>query len=718
LSVALTLEDIARLARNRLNNPAYDIFVAFLNELSGGAGVWGKLSAAAMAKAHVEIVCSLKDDDNSGFVIDAGAEAALGGGGGYGFYAGFKFKKPKRFYLYASERITREIVSEAKKILPSDLIHTAEFLEFLLPVSLNAAYELGQRASNSFDDPEIYVKIFSECFTAQAQRYTLDKLTDYGLRVVSRVIRDSFVHIANKRISRAEKQRLIVILNKLIDFFQTEELHSVNINNVINSLTDVLEVILPDEKSKWQTAISVTWFSLASVEAIRYGFVTASASGSASFAGLKTPPASNQILTLSDPPAIVAAEFRREVKRLPSRFTFGDAVEYLIEYSGALDELVKVIPETGNIINIISDNTGIQTADVLNFFLDASFGKDLSTNQLYQKLRDFAKEGIEDYVFKTLLPALKKGAAGNEDYILYIDKVVKPAFLLTKNFLFSRLDRIVSGNSPDDPLLYSKTFSTALSTLLFKIFKENIIVLFEITFNHVLDNLHTGFKILADSFKNNTNNHIVSDIMQNLIRPILPPFIILAEAEKPARKLAYNLFNAMAVSFGPAIISHKKRSDLFTALSKVIYSIDSTDAILKSPDAIEDTFKEICECAFIPDEDGLTDLFNINVDILSMYMETVAPLVADALAIFMIEITQKPVEKLEEAAKDFVISLLEIARDLWEEYQRLLEEFETAVEDLQQAALNAADALQTAAQKLKSKSIRDLILDDIKAEGK
>jgi len=718
LSVMLSLEDIVKIARDRLNNIEYDIFIAFLNELSGGAGVWGKLSAAAMAKAYIEIICSLKDDDDSGFILDAGVEAGLGVGGGYGFYAGFRFKNPKRFFLYTSERITKEIVSAAKKSLPSNISFTTEFMELLLPVSLNTAYELGQRTALSFDDPEIFIEVFNDCFKAQAQRYSLDKLTDYGLNVLNNLIKDSLVQIASNRLSMIERQRLIGILDAVIDFLKKGELHSNNINQYfINPLTDILEALIPDQRSKWRSAISITWFALASVEAIRYGFVTASASASAEFLGLKTPPASTQVISLYDPPSIVVEEFRNEFGHVPLRFTFGDAVEYLIHHSGAINSISNIMPETNNLINTISATTGIGKADVINFFLDASFGKDLSNTGLYKKLRDFTKQGIEDYILNVLIPGLRHRASGNEDFLLYIDKVIKPSFLITRNFVFGRLDKIVSGRSPSDPLLYSKTFSTALSNLVFKIFKENIIVLFEITYGHVLDSLHSAFGNMADILKNSPNNVLINAVMQHIIKPILPPFVSLSGIEEPARKLAFNLCNAASVSFGPAVISHQRRSELFSVISKVLYSIDSTEDILKYPDAIEDTFKDLCECSYIPDVKGLEDLFNWNADTLAKYTETSAPLIADALGIFMIEITYKPVKQLEDAAKEFVIALLELVRDLWEQYLKLLDEFEKAVQIAQQKAREASDALKAAAAMLKKKSTRDLVLDDLRAAG-
>lgn len=52
LSIGLDLQDIVRLARSSLSDSAFDVFMAFLREVTIEAGVWGKLAFAAMAKAR------------------------------------------------------------------------------------------------------------------------------------------------------------------------------------------------------------------------------------------------------------------------------------------------------------------------------------------------------------------------------------------------------------------------------------------------------------------------------------------------------------------------------------------------------------------------------------------------------------------------------------------------------------------------------------------
>ena len=65
------------MARQRLDGVAYDVLVAFLNEAELKLfGVWGKVSAAAMARAHLNIRGSLRDDSDAGFMIEHGAEVA------------------------------------------------------------------------------------------------------------------------------------------------------------------------------------------------------------------------------------------------------------------------------------------------------------------------------------------------------------------------------------------------------------------------------------------------------------------------------------------------------------------------------------------------------------------------------------------------------------------------------------------------------------------
>ena len=717
LSLSANFEDLAKLLRDRLNNLEYDIIIALLNEVSAGGGVWGKLSAAAMARAEIEVICSLKDDANSGCVINADAEAGLGAGGGYGFYLGLKFDQPKRFFLYAAERVTRELIAIAKPVVPANLLPTIDYVELLLPVSLSTAYEIGQHNGNVFDDPEACVKLFVDCFTAQAQRYALDKLVDFGLQELNKLLQSSFGQISGAQLTRTEREHAVQVLNDLIDLLRQQELHSINLNQFVDSVSEVLDVLLPGSKPEWEVALSVAWFALASVEAIRYGFETASGSASASFLGLMTPPASGQILSLIEPPEVVIDTFRRALGYTPSRFTFGDALDYLIEHSGALDRLTQTLPQTKPLLDAVSTYTGINSSDIIRFVLSASFGGNLSTTDLYAKLRDFATDGIDSYVLSELLPRIRNDARRNQDLLLYLDKVVEPAFLLTRNFVFSRLDLIVAGDPWASGPSFAKTFSTALSSLLFKLVTANVLVVFEILYNHALDSLHDGLERLGQRIQNSSGDPLLDAIMQYLVEPLLPPFVDRSEVKPAGKRLVVNLCHATAIGLGPAVISHQRRAELFDAIRTSLYSIDKTDDILRFRGAIEDPIEELCECACVPNLDGMQQLFHWQVQTLSRYLRTAAPLMADALAIFMIDVTAKKVMELEDAAREFVLGILEAVRALWEEYQRLIGALDQAIALAEQAAIAAAAALDAAAQVLKAQSTRNRILQDIKAAG-
>jgi hypothetical protein len=717
LSLSASFEDLAKLLRDRLNNLEYDIIIALLNEVSAGGGVWGKLSAAAMAKAEIEIICSLKDDANSGCIINADAEAGLGAGGGYGFYLGMKFDQPKRFFLYAAERVTRELVATAKSVIPANLLPALDYLELLLPVSLDTAYEIGQHNAKVFDDPDVCLKLFVDCFTAQAQRYALDKLVDFGLQGLNTFLQDSLDQIAGAQLDRAEREHVVRVLNSVIDLLRQQELHSTNLSQFIDPVSEALDALLPESKPKWEVALSVVWFALASVEAIRYGFDIASASASASFLGLTTPPASGQVLSLTEPPAVVVDTFRRALGYTPSRFTFGDALEYLIVHSGAVDRLTQTLPQIKPVLDAFSSYTGITGSDVLRFVLSASFGANLTSTDLYTKLRDLAIDGIDNYVLSELIPRIRRDARHKQDLLLYIDKVVEPAFLLTRNFVFSRLDSIAAGDPWTTDPVFAKTFSTALSSLLFKLVTANVLFVFEILYDHALDSLGQGLEQLGQRIQNASTDLLLEVIMQHLIEPLLPPLVDRSQVEPAGKRLVVNLCHAAAIGLGPAVISQQRRAELFDAIRKSLYSIDKTDDILRYRGAIEDPIEEFCQCACIPNPAGMQQLFHWQVQTLSRYLSTAAPLMADALAIFMIDVTAQKVMELEDAARQFVIGILEAVRALWEEYQQLVTALNQAIALAEQTVIAAAAALEAASQILKARAIRDRILNDIQTAG-
>ena len=717
LSGGLTAEDVAKVARDYFNNLGYDIFVALLNEISAGGGVWGKLSASAMAKAEVEVICSLKDDANSGCVVNASAEAGLGAGGGYGFFLGFTFAQPKRFFLYAAERVTREFVGIAKKAVPRQFQPAIDYLELLLPVSLSAAYEIGQHNARVFDDPEACVKLFVDCFVTQAQRFALDKVTDFGLQQLNDLLRSSLAEIASANLGQAERERAVALLNGIIELLQQRELHLNTLNELIEPLGEVLDLVLPAHRSEWEVGLSLVWFALAAVEAIRYGFETADASASASFLGLKTAPASGQVITLIEPPPMVINAFRRVTGYVPTRFSFGDAFDYLIAQTGALDRITEVLPQTRTLLESLARCLGIAPDDVLRFLLTASVGGDLSTTDLYLKIRDFTVDGIDNYVEANVIARLRRDARSDPDLLRYVDQVIEPAFLLTRNFVFSRLDAIVAAPDIAGTALFARTFSTAASSLLFKLVTANFLVLVEIVLDHVLDSLHAGFEQLSERIRNSPSDRLVDAIMQYLVEPWLPPFVDRAQVEPAGRKLAANLCEATAIGLGPAVISHQRRRELFDAIAQSVRSIDRSAQIVRSRGAVDDEMEELCECFFIPDEDGMTRLFGWQTETLSRFLSTAAPLYSDALAIFMIEVTAKKVAELEDAARALVFGILEAIRDLWEEFQRRITELNEAIALAEAAALEAADALSAASRALKRSSTRDHILSELKKAG-
>ena len=718
LALGLTVEEIAQLARGMLDDLAYDLFIAFLNETSLEFGVWGKIGVAAMAHAHLNIRGSLSDDDNAGFLVEAGAEAGWGGGGGYDFYGGVRLDQPKRFFSYASERITREMVTYARSQLPPDFRPAAAVLEFTLPLALNAAYELGQAAVfDALGSPDKLTGKFNGAFVAQLQKFALDRLTETGLNLIKGYLQSAINGIFDRDIPLQQLEDMHDQALALAERFKKGEFTLADLNQALTGLMDLLTTLYPNEVEDWRRPISMAWVALAAAEAVRAGVQSLSASASIDVVGVNGGSVGGGAFTLPDPPALVRDELAAFFNVMPPSLELRHAVDYL-DGVGVEPLIRAALPELALFLDSLSAQTGITPGDILSTALKGTLTQDISQTDLYQKLRDFVKGHIDGVISQELLPELRAEAhrANNTLLVKWLDEVAGPSMLLLSGFAFERLDAAVAGTLTGDLSPFTSTFRTAFSSMVGRIVTLNVVIISDITLNFAIQGLHDGFRLLENVVRSDPTNAIAA-AAPLFFRQIVPAGQLLPPSyNQAALELTGDLLHAAADGFGPAVWTRQRKGELLNLWKQALQSIDG-QLDFSDGQAVANFFAAVAECSFIPNEQCVEDLLRLEVQIVAASLEASLPQVNDALTVFALKVTLSAVEELEALARAFLEDLRAALNQLWDELQAAIRLFNQRVAEFQAAAREAADTLRAAKSVLKKPARRAEILDRLLLVG-
>ncbi|MFZ5816419.1 MAG: lamin tail domain-containing protein [Bacillota bacterium] len=717
LAVGLDLQEIAALARQQLPDLAYEILVAFLNEVVIEAGVWGKVSFAAMAKAHLNIRGSLKDDANAGFLVEMGTEVGWGGGAGYEFFGGIRFTNPKRFFLTASERITRELAREARRRLPPEFRPGIAMLELVLPITLNGAYELGQLvALQSLSPSGDLVRPFNANFAAQLQRFLLDRLAEAGIQLLGGAIEEAVHRAVRGHLTESQRQQLITRIEALIAELDRAELTAATLTSTLTQLVEILTVLLPGEAAEWRRPLTIAWLALVSAERLRHATGSLTGSASAGMVGLGTVTSSGSVLHLPEPPQVIREELEEFFEGAPQRIEFRHAVDYLIG-TGAAPLLHMLLPDLALLLEKLSRSLDLTPGALVEAALHGAVGGDLTETQLYTVLRGFAKEAIDGSIMADILPELRARMGESDEARLWLDEVARPSLLMTSGFLFDQLDRLVAGGIlRDDYSAFLNTLRTGLSVLAGKIFVRNVIVVGDILLNHVIGELHGGFRTLEQAVRSNPN-HILTTAGLSLVPSLLPPLTPLPpNLAEPTRELIAELCGAGADASSQAIWTGQRRRRLRELAMRLLLSVDG-QVDYADRNAVEAFLVQLFECAYIPDPAGLMDLHDLHMELLQAQLEVTFPRVSDALSDFFLRLTYESVDAMDRAARQLIDDLAAAVQAAWEEFQRWRAEVERRVAEAQAAARALADALEEAGALLRDPARRREILDRLLLDG-
>lgn len=718
LAIGLDWRDVARLARGQLPGVAYDIFIAFLNETVIEAGVWGKAAFAAMAQAHLNVRGSLRDDADAGFVVEMGADVGLGAGAGFEFFGGIRFTNPKRFYLTAVERITAELVAAARHLLPAHLRPEAELLELVLPITLNAAYELGQKAVLQTLAPSAeLVTPLNDNFAAQLQRFLLDKAAQAGERWLANVLGEAAERAAAVVVDDALRGSLKGLVDGLVADLSAQPLTVERLVPLLPRLADLLTGLLPHEEvERWRRPLAILWCALAAGEALRQSVGAASASASAGMVGLGTVVARAAALQLPPAPNLVLEEMAASWGEMPGEPHFPDALDYLLDV-GIAPLLRDLSPDLALLLSLFEQKTGITAGTLIETSLRGTFGEGFAATDLYTRLRELLRDTIHGHIARDLMPALRTALPPGNDTRLWLDEVAEPSLLAIAGFVLEQLDALVSGGvSAAGSSTWTNTLRSGLSTLVGKVVVRNVVVVADILLSHGVGGLHDAFEGLEKAVRDDSR-HVLATSAQVLAPALLPPLAPLPPGLAEAtRALVADLSAAGADAFGPGVWTAERHERLRELLRRLLLSIDGT-LDYHDASAVTNFFRQLAECAYIPDPDGVVSLAGLLAEVTGDELAILLPAVSSALTAFFLRLTLESVEAMAEAAHRFVDQVAEAVRRAWEAFQEWRAELQRRIEQAQAAARALADRLDEAAELLRAPARRQDVLDRLMLDG-
>src|SRR5262249_48158474 len=122
------------------------------------------------------------------------------------FFAGFSFTNLQRFYGTAVDLVTQEMIRQARAHTPPELAPVIEIAQFLSPVVMHTALDLGQMAAlGTLQPPEKMVQPFLAAVCQSLERYVYDKLAEIGSQMLSDLVDQIGSVIDHDGLTQAQK---------------------------------------------------------------------------------------------------------------------------------------------------------------------------------------------------------------------------------------------------------------------------------------------------------------------------------------------------------------------------------------------------------------------------------------------------------------------------------------------------------------------------------
>lgn len=692
-----------------------DILLDFIQELRVEGGVWGRAHFAAMAEARLEINGSFSDDEDAGFQVRAGFNAAAGGGTGWDAFFAVRVQDPRRFYLRATERITDELVRGARRQLPADLQPAAQYLELVLPTCLAAAYDIGQMVAVEVTTPNgsgEAARPFNAAFGRQVLLYVLDKVAEVGLKLLDRVIDDAIAELSRGRLSDADRTNLKAIVDELINLLGDGRITIDQVGRVAALFLDAAQIVAPEHVHRHRRPIAILWSAAAAGQAIRDPAVGGRIS--IGLVGLGSAPASGAFLAVPPPPAVVKDEYESFFGRAMPAVTYPDTLNYLLGI-GVIPHLEEMSPEVMGVLSDLGQQFNVTPGELVTGLLQGIIGSDIPQNILYEKVRTFAKNAIDAHITGELIPELHSRGLANADARIYLDEVAHPCLLATSDFVFNQIDQLVLGLSNDQLSPFLRTFRSGLSALAGKIITRNVVAVSDILLNHVMDNMRDALLDMERAARSSPN-HAMTIASVGVIRAVLQveaPDDVLYDA---TRILTADLCGIGAKMAGPDIWSDARRTELRRLMYRAMGDLDEDVRYQRAGD-FEKFATDLAKCFYVPNPDAMGQLLGLLGDVSQRELAILAVHLPPVLEVFFLRLSLTVLEAGEREALALIDVAEREARAALEEYERLRAEVDRWIAEAEAAAREFAAFLEEAAGVLKSASRRSEILNQLLVMG-
>ncbi len=716
LSIGLDIGQIRQLAEALAsespemvpNQLAIDIFNAFLDELDIRAGVWGRAAFSAMARGYLSVYGSLADSEQAGFVFELGGSIGLKAGTGWDCFAVAQLRNVDRFYQRTSELITAEVVRVAKEELPIEYHAGIELVNLCLPAVLHVSMVAGQATATSLvaDNNRVAEPIVNAIMTSM-ERYILRKLADAGEILLQDLVIAITEYVRNGQLNDEDREQLRTYVQNLIDRLEANDKFSLtNFIGIAADVTDMTQLVFPDALAAWREPLAAVWCSLAIAHAMEE--IIEPASGSVGILGYRLSAGlAEDDFNLPDAPEIIFDEFEQRLGARPAVIKLSDAIDYLAHGSIA-PFISEILPDIGLFLNLIEDELDITAGDIVSATLLGTVGGDLSSSELYQKLRDFLRKAIDDNIDQEILPALKQYLPQSEDTRLYVGEVVEPSLLGCTNFVFERLDGIVGGNID---AVFIDSFRMGLSNLVYKVFARNVIVLGYIVNNHVMNAFESQIGALRQDVADDPN-HIMVETGTALATALSVRLVSEATARTATQQLVVDLLATGQLAFGSNTWTPQRRT-LLRQLLLAAFASDDQNVDYRSRTGLDAYFREILECNHIPNAAAVANLGELLADITLEQIKVLIEYIPPALANFFLALTSEAVDALDTRARnaiDSIANTAEMALRNANEFARLVDQWKDQAE---LAALEFAAQLTLIENQLTDDVSRETILTAI-----
>ena len=703
-------------ARDNLSGAPLEIFFAFLRELIAGGGVWGRASVAAMAQAHADVSVSLAEGDESGLVIEAGAALGWGAGTGWDFYVAASFTDIRRFYQTAARIITREVVAQARAALPGELNYAGDVLQLALPVALNTAFDLGQKAAlGTLGPPEDLAAPFLVSAGNSLRDYVLDRVRDAAEGALFDLFDMVSVALGEGTLPADREAEFRSAVDDLVAYLRAggdEEIKLSDLPALTSKVVPIVVAVLPESEDDVRTNLAVLWTVLAALD--RLHDFTPLLSGSASLIGLGTGSGATDVGDLAEPPPFVRNVYRDVLGHGVSVITLPDAIEFLLAVSAeSLPSLSGgatpfVLDEWGAML-------GVSSAELVEAGLQLALGADIESLALYQRLRDYLQARIDGEVRGNLLPALRTamGAQSSE----YIDTVAAPSLAALSSFVFTSLDAVVAGIGAADHSPFVTKLSAGCSAVVVGIAARNALFFDRLVVDFLLDHMPGMLEDAAQLIRDDPD-HVATRTMRAMIPSTFPIVRIVTEEDIAALQVFLaKLADIGALATGPDVWTQARRSRFAELKHAALLGSGNDEDKFRDANAAAQFVSDLVVCGHVENAQALADLAGFLAEIIAVEAAIVVPRGATALMEFFLALGEARVRDLERLAGDFLRWLEENIEKAKREVDRWLRRLTAATAALTKALRGQSDALAALAAELRRTNRHKRIKDALSTLG-